>query len=119
MNEDMTLEENVRCLKKTLGMSELWERDEYDYENSVMPDKFYILTVERAVVPGHYVIYKKLPLDRFTRVLDNSERERYLADCKEHNWSVNLDDYGKPFHYRYTRYYVGDDGRMYIRKEDK
>ena len=115
----MTVEETAKCLKETLGMSDMWERNEYDYEHSVSPHKFYILNVERAVVPGHYVIYKKLPLDRFIRVLDDSERERYLADCKEHNWSVNLDDYGKPFHYIFARYYVGGDGKMRIRKEVK
>ena len=119
MNEDMTLEETVRCLKKTLGMSDMWERDEYDYENSVSPDKFYILTVERAVVPGNYIIRKKLFLDRFSRVLDDDERKRYLADCIKSDWNVNLDDYGQPFHYSYIRYYVGDDGKMYIKKEVK
>ena len=119
MNEDMTLEETVRCLKKTLGMSDMWERDEYDYENSVSPDKFYILTVERAVVPGHYIIRKKLFLDRFSRVLDDDERKRYLADCHKKNWNVNIDEYGQPFHYRYASYYLGIDRKMCIRKEDK
>ena len=119
MNEDMTLEETVRCLKKTLGMGELWERDEYDYENSVSPDKFYILNVERTVVPGHYIIRKKLFLDRFSRVLDDDERKRYLADCINSDWNVNVDEYGQPFHYRYASYYVGDDGKMRIRKEER
>lgn len=119
MNEDMTLYETVRCLKKTLGMSDMWERDEYDYENSLSPDKFYILTVERAVVPGHYIIRKKLSLDRFARELDVCERERYMADCHKNNWNVNLDEYGQSFHYRYIRYYRGDDGKMYIRRQDK
>ena len=119
MNEDMTLEETVRCLKETLGMSEMWERNEYDYDDSVSPDKFYLLQVERVIVPGHYLIKKRMALDRFARVLDYSEQERYLADCKEHNWNVNVDEYGQPFHYRYASYYVGDDGKMRIRKEER
>ena len=93
MNEDMTLYETARCLKKTLGMSDMWERHDYDYENSVSPDKFYILTVERAVVPGHYIIRKKLFLDRFSRVLDDDERKRYLADCCNTMLNVNMDEY--------------------------
>lgn len=119
MNEDMTLEETVGCLKEALGMSDMSERNEYDFDISVSPDKFYLLQVERVTVPGHYIIKKRLALDRFARVLDDDERKRYLADCHKNNWNVNLADYGQPFHYRYIRYYVRDDGKMYVKKEDK
>lgn len=116
MSQQETLKETVNRVKKMLGFDDYCNRKEYDY-SFVSPNLWYVLTVERVTVKGDYIIYKKMSLDRFTRVLDDAERKRYIADYCSRGGDVNLNDYGEPFSYEFRRHYKGDDGRYYVRKE--